>query len=152
MDTALSQTELFSALKLATKWRFEDLRNTAIQYLTALITTPLDMIAYGKKYMVPQWPVEGYRRIIKGSYPTFDTASVLGPKYFYHLMSVRDEYWASKSAGSLKHKKSGTPSRSFDTNSKIVSLIERGELEGAIPPDSTESCVVDIQRPGTLDA
>lgn len=131
--------ECLPVVKLATKWGFEKERNMVIDLLTPLFLHPSKMISFGQEYMVPQWPLEGYKRIIKESYPTLEVATTLGPKSFYYLMSLRDEYLQklSLSSSASKNKKPKSPSDShLDLDARINTLIEQGHLEGALPPES----------------
>lgn len=138
-NTPIMLTEYFSVIKLATKWGFEKERNRTIDLLTPYFINPSKMISIGQEYMVPQWPLEGYKRIIKESYPTLEAATTLGPKSFYYLMSLRDEYLQklSLSSSSSKNKKYRSSSDSqLELDTKINTLIEQGHLEGALPPES----------------
>lgn len=131
-----------SVIKLATRWGFSELRSRSIEAATIRFRYPIDLITWGKRYMVPQWPIEGYKRIIKGTYPSIEVASKLGSKPFYHLMAVRDQYLqtpASSSKGPL-HRKGSTSSLKFDFDARIVALIDAGHLEGALSPDCPVAC------------
>lgn len=114
----------------------------SIDAVTPRFKRPIDLITLGKEYMVPQWPIEGYKRIIRGIYPSIEVASGLGSEPFYHLMAIRDQYLQttiSPSKGSLS-KKGSTNSLKFDVDTKIVELINAGHLEGALPPETPATC------------
>ncbi|EIM87184.1 uncharacterized protein STEHIDRAFT_138982 [Stereum hirsutum FP-91666 SS1] len=152
----LTLSDHLSVLKLATRWGFSELRNQSIEAATPRFKYPTDLITYGQRYMVPQWPIEGYKRIIKGTYPSLEVASKLGSKPFYYLMAVRDQYLQTtpvpaQKAQKLFAKKGSTNSLNFDFDTKIVALIDAGYLEGALPPDYPATCETSTDSDMTID-
>lgn len=134
-------------LKLATRWRLEELRNKAIDALTsgfAAIHDPFELIESGKAYNIPQWLVMGYRNLITDSLPTHKDVLRLGATVFYHLMTIREEgLQHDRDASSTQPKSgwggggggsgwgvSGFATEPFDYDSRISTLIDQGALEG----------------------
>ncbi|KAM6502669.1 hypothetical protein JOM56_002646 [Amanita muscaria] len=57
---AKTSEEWTSILKLASKWGFESLRSRAIRKLKRTLNTPVDMVAFGRQYDIPDILLPGY--------------------------------------------------------------------------------------------
>lgn len=119
--------EWISVLKLSTMWRFEALRNNAIDVLSQDCLDPFEYIELGQRFLVPQWPIMGYRKLVEQSPPSEQDAVRLGLHSFYHLMNLRDE--------SSRAESKSRPHTSNDYDSRISALIADGHLQGVIGAD-----------------
>ncbi|KAH6907084.1 hypothetical protein BKA70DRAFT_1286204 [Coprinopsis sp. MPI-PUGE-AT-0042] len=61
----LTNPEWISVLKLATKWRFNDLRKTAIDALhESPDLTTMERTTLAKEYQIPSWLLQGYKAFV----------------------------------------------------------------------------------------
>ncbi|KAH6893980.1 hypothetical protein BKA70DRAFT_1117632 [Coprinopsis sp. MPI-PUGE-AT-0042] len=61
----LTNPEWISVLKLATKWRFNDLRKTAIDALhESPDLTTMERTTLAKEYQIPSWLMQGYKAFV----------------------------------------------------------------------------------------
>lgn len=61
----LSKDEWISALKLSTKWFFNDLRKLAISHLSSIWMDAIDRICLAKEYQVYDWLLKGYEQVVE---------------------------------------------------------------------------------------
>ncbi|THV06184.1 hypothetical protein K435DRAFT_743951 [Dendrothele bispora CBS 962.96] len=86
------QEEWISILKLATMWRFLNVRRLAINCLTDMKLGALTRITLGRKYSVGQWLRMGYWELVKQiSAVTLEEAETVGYPFSIHILQIRDE-------------------------------------------------------------
>lgn len=61
----LNKDEWISALKLSTKWRFNDLRKLAISHLSSITMDATERICLAKAFRVYDWLLEGYGQVVE---------------------------------------------------------------------------------------
>lgn len=61
----LGREEWTSVLKLSTMWRFEELRQEAMNELAQMVIGSVEKVALAREYRVEKWLVDGYTELIK---------------------------------------------------------------------------------------
>ncbi|KAF5317259.1 hypothetical protein D9611_003675 [Ephemerocybe angulata] len=94
-----TQVQWFSVLKLATAWRFNDIRQKALEKLnTPEFKLPVfDRINRGQELNISAWVTSGYTEIVTRSSPiAFDEAEKLGWQTAISLTAIRENYIRAK--------------------------------------------------------
>ena len=79
-----------AALKLSTKWRFQEIRDRAIKELDGM--SPIQKISKGMEYRVQKWLLDGYGELIRREKKLLETeAKELGFETAWRIAQVREE-------------------------------------------------------------
>ncbi|KAH6913083.1 hypothetical protein BKA70DRAFT_1261825 [Coprinopsis sp. MPI-PUGE-AT-0042] len=85
----LSTAEWISTLRIATQYRFNDLRKIAIDELSPIDMDPVERVCLAKEFKVPSWLLSGYQNLAERSTTLAeDEASKIGLTTALHLSKV----------------------------------------------------------------
>ncbi|KIL60487.1 hypothetical protein M378DRAFT_31798, partial [Amanita muscaria Koide BX008] len=92
VEEAKTSEEWTSILKLASKWGFESLQSRAIRELKGTLNTPVDMVAFGRQYDIPEILLPGYATLCQSNVPlTYEEGLHLGMKDVVDIYRIRHE-------------------------------------------------------------
>ncbi|KIL56497.1 hypothetical protein M378DRAFT_172664 [Amanita muscaria Koide BX008] len=84
--------EWTSILKLASKWGFESLQSRAIREFKRTLNTPVEMVAFGRQYDIPDILLPGYATLCQSNVPlTYEEGLHLGMKDVVDIYRIRHE-------------------------------------------------------------
>ncbi|KIL60488.1 hypothetical protein M378DRAFT_918775 [Amanita muscaria Koide BX008] len=96
VEEAKTSEEWTSILELASKWGFEGLRSRAISELKQTLNTPVDMVAFGRQYDIPDILLPGYAILCQSNVPlTYEEGLHLGMKDVVDIYRIRHELHGS---------------------------------------------------------
>ena len=96
VEEAETTEEWISILKLASKWGFEILRLRAISKLEQAVASPVDMVALGRQYDIPDILLPGYATLCQSNVPlTYEEGLQLGMKDVVDIYRIRHELHGS---------------------------------------------------------
>lgn len=129
----MTSADWLSVLHLATTWKLEDLRNRAIREIQPIDIPPLTQTSLGATYKIPQWLIDGYKRLSMRDKMLSDAEGMeLGGLRTARISRLRERYWGSTSKKSTQ-KLRRQPPLDEDIRSLFadeIALAERGQKDG----------------------
>ncbi|KAF9041499.1 hypothetical protein BJ165DRAFT_289121 [Panaeolus papilionaceus] len=102
----ISNDQYKGALRLATLWNFDDIRNKAIKVLeTNTATDPIERISVAREFRIRSWLISGYGELITGPAETLKPrgcAATLGWEALALIYYARNEYGTGPSQDPVK--------------------------------------------------
>ncbi|KAF9041496.1 hypothetical protein BJ165DRAFT_289171 [Panaeolus papilionaceus] len=146
--THISKEEWISALRLATLWNFDDIRNKAIKALDSSFSNPMERLCVARAFRIRSWLVSSYVELITGPISALQPSlcsTTLGWETLALIHHARNEYGTGPSynpTSLVQHLNSGISSVGYKCSSCNPDRVHNGRgqmsaFASTLFPDTT---------------